>query len=396
MSENEALLQYARSLPDVLEQLYRTPADVSQWRGFLSSLTRATASRSARLLVMDKSAKRVHYSDKVNIDDDQHQAYVDHFVNLCPWRPELALKAPGRLYNTYHDFSCKQGDFYQTEFFNDWARHLDIEHGLCGTVFNDSRYTVQLLVQRTGDQGPFPRSLTTQVNQLIPHVQRVLHLNRAMAVQQQHSLSVLQAAERTFMPFLLLNGDGKIIYTCQRAAALISECPALSVHNNALVLRCQRTQACFQTLVRKSARGGTEGGMPPVLVSSGQRRSPLRLLVEPLGVPGASPVFWAGEAAVAVYIQDPEEHLDVDEELLVRLFGLTPAEGRVGAGVALGKDLNQLSEEAGTTVNTVRTQLKSVMSKTGTRRQAELVRLVLQSAAVRGIHQGQAPICTLA
>lgn len=246
MSDNRTLLKYAKDLPGVLEHLYRTPTDVSQWRDFLAKLTDATNSRSARLLVMDKEAKRVHYSDKIN---------------------------------------C-----------------------------------------------------------LIPHVQQVLHLNRAMTLRDR-----------------------------------------------VLVLKCRRSQMHFQRAVRASSMG-TVGTLEPILVHGQERRAPLRLMVEPIGIPGVAPVFWAGEATVAVYIQDPEQHLDVDEELLARLFGLTPAEGRVGAGLALGKDIASLSEEAGTTVNTVRTQLKSVMAKTATRRQAELVRLVLQSAAVRSVNQGQAPI----
>jgi uncharacterized pyridoxal phosphate-containing UPF0001 family protein len=74
MSDNRTLLKYAKCLPGVLEHLYRTPTDVRQWRGFLAKLTDATNSRSARLLVMDKEAKRVHYSDKVNIDDDDNKS----------------------------------------------------------------------------------------------------------------------------------------------------------------------------------------------------------------------------------------------------------------------------------------------------------------------------------
>jgi DNA-binding CsgD family transcriptional regulator len=394
MSDHETLLKYAGDLPELLESLYKTPTDAGQWRNFLYKLTSATSSRSARLLVMDKDAKRVHYSDKVNIDDDQHKAYVNHFVNLCPWRPELALKAPGRLYNTYHDFSCKQDAFYQTEFFNDWARYLDIEHGLCGTVYNDTRYTVQLLVQRTGGQGAFPKSLTAQINRLIPHVQQVLHLNRAMTLQQQHNMSVLKAAEKSFMPFILLNTQGEMVYACPRAASLVEECSAIGVKGRALVLQCRRSQRFLRKMVQMSSAGDLQVN-GPVFVHSPERATPLRLMVEPIGLPYSAPAFWAGEATVAVYIQDPEEHLDVDEELFARLFGLTPAEGRVSAGLALGKDLKDLSEEAGTSVNTVRTQLKSAMAKTQTRRQVDLVRLVLQSSAVRAVNRGQAPICSV-
>ncbi|WP_168215637.1 helix-turn-helix transcriptional regulator [Marinobacter confluentis] len=391
MSDNPTFLNYVQKLPDLLEQLYNTPADVGQWHGFLEKLTDATGSRSARLLVMDKEAKRVHYSDKVNIDDDQHRDYVNHFVNLCPWRPELALKAPGRLYNTYHDFSCKQDRFYQTEFFNDWARHLDIEHGLCGTVYHDTRYTVQLLVQRTGGQGAFPKTLTAQINRLIPHVQQVLHLNRALTLQQQQNLSVLQAAERTFMPFLLMSGQGELIYACPRAERLADGCSGMTLNGQQLTLQCQRTQNQLLNRVRGLA-AGMAAGVEPVLVFSSEKRAPLRLLVEPMEMPGVSPVFWAGEATVAVYIQDPEEHLDIDHELLARLFGLTPAESRVGAWIAKGGETAQFAELNDVSVHTVRTQLKSAMAKLRVRRQAELVGVVLCSAAVRCINRNQAPI----
>jgi DNA-binding CsgD family transcriptional regulator len=391
MSDHETLLKYAGDLPELLGSLYHTPLDAGQWRNFLHKLTTATSSRSARLLVMDKDAKRVHYSDKVNIDDDQHQAYVNHFVNLCPWRPELALKAPGLLYNTYHDFSCKQDAFYQTEFFNDWARYLDIEHGLCGTVYNDTRYTVQLLVQRTGGQGAFPKSLTAQVNRLIPHVQQVLHLNRVMTLQQQQNLSVLKAAERTFMPFILFDGSGEVIHSCPRASALVEHCSAMAIKDRSLVFRCRQAQESLRKAVQASS-GGPFNTINPILIYARERSTPLRLIVEPMGLPGVAPVFWAGEATVAVYIQDPEEHLDVDQELLARLFRLTPAESRVGAWIAQGGDPASLAATSEVSVHTIRTQLKSVMAKTGVRRQAELAGIVLRSSAVRCINRNQAPI----
>lgn len=393
MSEKETLLDYARKLPELLDQIYRTPTDPGQWDGLLSGLVEASASRSARLLVMDRSASSVHFSTKVNIDDDQHRDYVSHFVNLCPWRPELAEKEPGRLYNTFHEFSCKQQAFYRTEFFNDWARHLDIEHGLCGTVYSDSRYTVQLLLQRTGGQGAFPMSLTREINRLVPHVRQALHLSRAFSVQQQENLSVMSAAQRAFMPFMLLNREGEVIYTCPRTDSVLDSQPAIAIRQGRLWVQCRQAR---QQLSREICRASIDPSYvsEPVLVFRRGCPVPVRLLVEPLGMPDI-PRFWTEDAMVAVYLQDPQDHLDLDEGLMERLFGLTGAEARVGAGLALGKDIQAMADEAGVTVNTVRTQLKSVMAKTGTRRQAELVGLLLRSSAVRGVNQGQVPVTGL-
>lgn len=76
MSEKEYLLDYARKLPELLDQIYRTPMDPGQWNGLLAGLVETSASRSARLLVMDRSASSAHFSTKVNIDDDQHRAFM--------------------------------------------------------------------------------------------------------------------------------------------------------------------------------------------------------------------------------------------------------------------------------------------------------------------------------
>lgn len=155
----------------MIESIYTTVTDQGAWHTFLRELVACSKSRSARLLVMNPEATRVISSIKVNIDDNYHRQYVDHYVNTCPWRPELQRKTPGRLYSTYLHFSCRQPQFCRSEFFNDWARPQDIHHGVCGTIFRNSSHSVQLLVQRTRDQGHYNEAQTAFFNDLIPHLQ---------------------------------------------------------------------------------------------------------------------------------------------------------------------------------------------------------------------------------
>jgi DNA-binding CsgD family transcriptional regulator len=70
----------------------------------------------------------------------------------------------------------------------------------------------------------------------------------------------------------------------------------------------------------------------------------------------------------------------VSAQLLANLFDLTPAEARVARGIAAGKTVHDLAEEAGLATGTIRQQLKSVFGKTGISRQADLVALLAGSA----------------
>jgi DNA-binding CsgD family transcriptional regulator len=55
---------------------------------------------------------------------------------------------------------------------------------------------------------------------------------------------------------------------------------------------------------------------------------------------------------------------------------LTPAEARVAGLIAEGRSVEEITGSLSVSSNTVRTQLKSVFTKTGVGRQAELVTLL--------------------
>src|SRR3569623_979945 len=71
--------------------------------------------------------------------------------------------------------------------------------------------------------------------------------------------------------------------------------------------------------------------------------------------------------------------------LLAGLFDLTPAEAAVARGIASGDSLPEFATRNGVSPETVRTQLRAVFEKTGTRRQVDLVRLLAGAAPVRKI-----------
>jgi DNA-binding CsgD family transcriptional regulator len=62
--------------------------------------------------------------------------------------------------------------------------------------------------------------------------------------------------------------------------------------------------------------------------------------------------------------------------LLAAVFGLTPAEARLAAIMAEGRDPERAAEELGIARVTARNQLKAIFAKTDTHRQSELVAML--------------------
>ena len=111
--------------------------------------------------------------------------------------------------------------------------------------------------------------------------------------------------------------------------------------------------------------------------------------------PGTPPETWprmvvvpvvgtaAEEVRAAIWILNTEAPALPSEELLNALFLLSPAEARLAIGLLKGMSAAECAQQSGVGVATVRSQLHSIFSKTGVRRQAQLVALLSKVPVLR-------------
>ena len=93
---------------------------------------------------------------------------------------------------------------------------------------------------------------------------------------------------------------------------------------------------------------------------------------------------WAegkGQPAAVVYIRDAAGKSLASSTVAKQLFNLTPAETALALELTNGLSLEEAAEALGIRRNTARAHLRSIFSKTGVRRQTELVRIMLNSVA---------------
>jgi DNA-binding CsgD family transcriptional regulator len=95
----------------------------------------------------------------------------------------------------------------------------------------------------------------------------------------------------------------------------------------------------------------------------------------------AQPRVGSEQPTAAVYVIDPGATRPLNEDNLRELYGLTRAEAAIAALLTQGCTAEEAAKRTGVTMNTIRTHLKRTLEKTGCRRQAELVALVLRTSA---------------
>jgi DNA-binding CsgD family transcriptional regulator len=101
--------------------------------------------------------------------------------------------------------------------------------------------------------------------------------------------------------------------------------------------------------------------------------------------PGGKP------SAAILFVSDPGAEPDVDECYIARTYALTRAEARLLRALVSGRTLSEYAQAAHITLFTAKGYLKHIFEKTGTSRQADLVRLVLADPILRLIPDAVTP-----
>ena len=88
---------------------------------------------------------------------------------------------------------------------------------------------------------------------------------------------------------------------------------------------------------------------------------------------------FAGVGMLAVVAQARTDRAP-EVDLLQLMFDLTPAEAHTARQIALGKSPREISTQSGKGIETIRSQLKAALLKTGSQRQSELAILLSRLA----------------
>ncbi|MEZ4217763.1 MAG: hypothetical protein R3E88_14865 [Myxococcota bacterium] len=241
---------------------------------------------------------------------------------------------------------------------------LDMREGLVvGVPLASDRASIvgQLCVFPNGDAKPGHEAVAL-LEELAPWL---VHAARATARQRAltaTSSALSRSIDRLRIGVVLLDDDGHVVLANRSAVAILEGADGSSfVAATALGARRERMQQAVARLL--DSHGSVTGHVRP------------HVSVSRLAPPDELATFMG--ATTAVFIPDPAT---VEVELVEPLrkhYGLTPAEARLAALLASDFTLDEAAEHLGLTVGTVRTRLKRLFEKTGTNRQASLVRRIV-------------------
>ena len=223
-------------------------------------------------------------------------------------------------------------------------------------------------IERSLGGPPVEDAAIERLNGLRPHLARAALISARLGLERARAMA--QAMDAIGLPGAVLRGDGGVIAVNGLLEALDTQFIARAFGK--LALTDPSANLALQEALQRANLSNWHGVLSFPVPAVADRPTLIGHLVP---VRRAAHDLFSGAAGLLVATQLSAPRAP-SADLLNGLFDLTPAEARVTRAIVEGQNIEGLATELGISRETVRTQLKSVFAKTGTKRQAELVALL--------------------
>lgn len=325
---------------------YEAGTEPKGWPRFLERFAQSIGDRSVTLQIEDLTNEQGTLAFYHGADPAVMEAYASHYGALNPWtRNGEHLLHTGRI--LYDEMSVSHRDLQRTEFYADFLEPQDIARSMCGVIARNQGTAAYISFQRSRNAGDWTQDEIALVGRVLPHLQRAIDLHRRLSAERRDHEALIETANRLPWGVVFLDEKRRVVFENEQVRhmdrALLARALGLVNSGGGIVTRPDRAPVA-------------------VMVSRLEAQDPLTL---------------ESRARVAVFLVDPEQRRASPDARLRQSFGLTPAEARLALALANGSSLAEIADEQRVTIETLRTHLKRIFDKTGTRRQSNLVRLVL-------------------
>lgn len=358
----------------LLLALYRGIEGPDRWTGFLQGLSGVFDGRSVTLVLREPGAGDRGELFDVNTVRQFVDVYRSSGFEDDPFRglPEGAAR---NILDCVSEQSLHASRFHRELLAPDGTTDI-----LALNIGFAERYVGSLRISRRSSDRLFGTADKALLESLYPHLQTALEIHERARRRRMETRAYVRAMDQLAFGVVILNDRGDVVHVNQTSSRLIEKGEPLKVENGRLLAAPPATNALQDAIAAALAGVGPGGAHTSWLkLPRADAGPPLNMLLNPIiEIEGGE----ARPIGVALYVALDDRAPVVAFDACATLFGLSPAESALLSELVGGASILSASIVLGISEHTARTQLRSIFAKTGTHRQADLVRLILTSLAV--------------
>lgn len=359
----------------LVSAIYDLALAKEEWPSVLRLLGGALNCHCASAVATTPDRAAPHSFGVVGFSDDDHREFLRTWHRRNPFGLRRPVREAGAV--VLGRSILPRTELVRSAMYRQFLAPRAIQEVLRLDIFHEDDCSQSVSLARPWSSGPFTPEELRFVRSLMPQLQHMAAVQVRLGEARTVARSALDALETAQAPLLLLDRQGRVVRASAAAERILREADGLSAGPTGLRAATPALSGRLASLIGRAAGAA---GVPGV---SGGLRLPrpsgkpdLTLVAVPLN-PGAE-CPGAKRPTIVLQVTDPLARNTPDPALLGETFGLTPAEAGLAANLLRGLSVGEVAADSKRSVATVRTHLASVLAKTETARQSELVGLLMR------------------
>ena len=366
-------------VPSLIGDIYEAILDRSVWSGVFGNLAEFVGAQAGALLWKTYSRSTDDRSTEAvlttGIKTPSLELYKERYAKLDPTTQPLLLRDVGEVASTTELVSYSE--YVESRYYKEWVKPQGFVDSWHASLEKSATTSVHLIFWRKGKTGIESDATRDRMRLIVPHLRRAVQIGNLVDHGKAEAALFGDTLDGIAAGLFLVDANGRILHANASGHTLLARGVVLRAYGGKLV---SNDAGAEQELYRVLDAVGGEQVVPgadtvavPLTARQGEHYV---AYVLPLtsGVRRRAGAGYA--AAAAVFVQRALLNVPSPQDAIAKLYKLTPMELRVLFAIVQVGGVPEVAAMMGSSSSTIRTHLRRLFSKTGTDRQADLVKLV--------------------
>jgi DNA-binding CsgD family transcriptional regulator/PAS domain-containing protein len=355
-----------RELSDLIEEIYDAALEPALWNDVVVSINDYVGGQACGIFSKDSADQSGLTHDHCGADPHCVQLYAKTHSRFDPL---TTLPTLGKVESIPDLVSCdeyRSGRFYQ-----EWLQPQG-RVDAAKVVLEQSSRNCAIHLSVLSEDHMIDGEMRRRIAQIVPHVQRALLINRTIALRDSEAATFAGTLDGLSAGIFLVDADCRLVHANVAGHDMLRVDDFLGSIGGQLVARNMKSNRTLREVLADNGDAlGIRGTALALTAPDGERYV---MHVLPLTSAARTRISMTYQAVAALFVR--KVALDSRYgELVARAFELTPAELRVLLAIVEVGGVPETAAALGVAETTIKTHLHRVFSKTGSNRQADLVKL---------------------
>jgi len=359
----------------LIGDIYDASLDPALWPVVFAAATKHIGGSSTNLFSQDIVGAKSTIYFSAGQDSHFRQLYHQKYFKMNPVFPtvvffdvERTLSIPDCL---------PREEFCGSLFGREWIAPQGYVDVLFANVEKSSTSCAVFSVMRHATDGLVDDECRRRFALLLPHVRRALLIGKVIDLHKVEAAALADSLDTLASGMFIVDATGRIVHANASGYAMVAEAKVLRAPSGRLsandAAEHQALLDIFTAAEGGDAALGKMGIAVPLKARDGERYV---AHVLPLTSGARRKAGISYRAVASIFVRKATIDLPSPPVAIAREFQLTPAELRVLFSIVENSGVSEVADILGISEATVRTHLHRLYEKTGSDRQADLVKLV--------------------